>query len=238
MTLDYVSSQAWRISDLVATGKLDDAKALIGKLSDVIASVETGKAAGGGEEKTMGTEKAATVKAETTFEQFHTWSIAQLAKASTEEPEAALARLTHLAKVAKNFEQKGAGDKGAIDVEYETAFVGDGLPGKASDLTTKSDQDVDDGKIENQDTTGDKASSDVPFAKAIADAVDAIEKKVATAKSDSGLPKGAETAADGFVWPMDMSVDEADAKAAAERIEKAETPRASEDDWGRDPWSV
>lgn len=190
------------------------------------------KAAGGGDGGTdMSTEKQATAKAKVTKSEFMAWSLVQIAKAGEEPKEAAIARLQHLSKLTTlakaSWEDDKAGDS-PIEVSFETAYTADGLPGKAMDLTTKSEQ-------EQEEESGTPEADPKPGS------INAFEKRLAETLAkltgEAAEPIAKAAAAGEFVWPSDMSVDEDEAKAKAEAVTKAETPKVSPDSWGNDPWS-
>jgi hypothetical protein len=163
---------------------------------------------------------APTTKRSMTMKAFTAWSLMQLQIAKGEPRELMAKRLVHIHKVGvqvrkSNFEQAGAESK-PIEVDMETAFVGDGLPGTPEDLTTKADQSSTEAGPGSMDTnTGDSQDSAMAqnAAETIGKAVTSLLSQLGYgADGTPGTPSAARTdgatalsKSEGFVWPVDLN---------------------------------
>lgn len=167
VTVNFVCDKMWGINDMLRKGDVAGAKAQLAKVQEILGTVDAGGAAGEGAAE-MDQGKAMTKVVFKSAEQFAAWTTAQLTQLSKDTVPVAKARLdnvTKATKIAKSaFEQTTPETPGggAFEISMETAYVGSDLPGTPEDLTTKSDQEEEQGppgKV--NDETGEPAGTNI-----------------------------------------------------------------------------
>ena len=263
VTMNTAQDFMYGAMSLMREGKLAEAKTKITSIVGMLNTVGGASAAGGEDAMKNESGGAETVKVELTQEQFVEWSLGQLSKATNEPREAAVKRIAHLQKAADLFSSAFGGERTTnslvTSIEMISYYAPEGL-GKVADVTAtdaenQSAKDIpaqtgtpnrdqlqtgvlnapaSTSKPTNSDTGSMEQGTGVSgFSWPAFKSLEAqIEKIAKTHAAPVPVAKG------DFSWPMDMSVDEDEEAKRQERINKAETPRASEDDWGKDPWAA
>lgn len=260
VTMNTAQDFMYGAMSLMREGKLDEAKAKITSIVGMLGTVTAGAPAEGDAMKNAAGTDETKVTVQMTQEEFVTWSLGQLEAAASDTKEVALKRIANLQKaveIASSFWDGSDRTTNPLvtSIEMVSFFAPEG-DGKKGDVTATKDQassetpatagTPDRNQLETgvmngalQGTTANQGtnsmSTDTGADSFAWPAFKNLRDKLATSIAAMGQPVAKR---EGFMWPMDMSVDEEAEVARQTAINKAETPRTSEDDWGRDPWAA